>query len=466
MGSCTLTFEQMQLLNQKSDTDHRDNDWITIIWAINGEVMPHQTFPLLNDRGDSVLKSGDLIPRFESSVACADNDLVSVTFSIVNLGSTDLKEQPDAANQIAKEIAQKVTEVYIEIAKVVLKSPISGSMGGPILTGLSMLANYALEALGGDIVKGVGLVFDKIIGPLLDDLVDLYSSIIGKPYCNGDILNDTAVFLPGQPDAPITIAKVYTASEASGCGAPAATDVHLTLSRQIEVVPGFASGPAPKVDANGATKKPLDSWIGTWAEDPQTPTPIIKCFISRSPVMRAARGIKTLDVSIIEEVDRRYGAQFNAKAFKLTPKAVTVFPFTSDVFGHLLPWHNHLKPGNLTVRMFPRQSSGKMIRSKRAGQKNAPKKTPALTPVFRLAWQNETADRVGFASSARAPVAGSGTFSETADSIFLPEDGVRLTLYEIKQGEVHIAYWVRYQRDATALFSAADVMLTQWTPGH
>jgi hypothetical protein len=359
----------MQLLNQKSDTDHRDNDWMTIVWAINGEVLPQQTFPLLNDRGDSVLKSGDLIPRFESKVACEDNDLVSVTFSIVNLGSTDLKEQPDAANEIAKDIAQKVTEVYIEIAKVVLKSPISGAMGGPILTGISMLTNYALEVLGGDIVKGVGLVFEKIIGPLLDDLVDLYTSIIGKPYCNGDILNDTAVFLPGQPDAPITIAKVYTASDASGCGDAAATDVHLTLSRQIEVVPGFASGPAPKVDASGATKQPLDSWLGTWAEDPQTSTPIIKCFISRSPVKRAARGIKTLDVSITEDVDRRYGAQFNAKELRLTPKPVPMFPFTGNVFGHLLPWHNHLKPGNLTVRMLPQPSSGKMIRSKRAVRK-------------------------------------------------------------------------------------------------
>jgi hypothetical protein len=87
-----------------------------------------------------------------------------------------------------------------------------------------------------------------------------------------------------------------------------------------------------------------------------------------------------------------------------------------------------------------------------------------LTPVFRLAWHNETADGVGFASSGRAPVA--GTLSETADSIFLPADGVRLTLYEIKHGDVHVAYWVRYQRDATALFSAADVMLTKWTPAH
>src|SRR2546423_2316120 len=156
MGNCTLTFEQMQLRNQKSDNDHRDNDWMTIVWAINGEVKRTDVYQLFNDKGSWILQSGDLIPRFESSVACNDNDLVTATFSVVNLGSTDISEQVDAANKIAEDIAQKVTEIYIEIAKVVLKSPVSGSLGGPVLQGLSMLTNYALEALGGKIVEAVG----------------------------------------------------------------------------------------------------------------------------------------------------------------------------------------------------------------------------------------------------------------------------------------------------------------------
>src|SRR3954470_23346378 len=170
MGNCTLVFEQMQLLNQKSDNDHRDNDWMTIVWAVNGEVVRTDVLQLFNDRGDWVLRTGDLIPRFESSVDCDDNALVSATFSVVNLGSTDLSQQADAANKVAEEIAQKVTEVYIEIAKVVLKSGIGGALGGPILQGVSTLTEYALEALGGKIVEAVGLVFEDIIGPILDEL--------------------------------------------------------------------------------------------------------------------------------------------------------------------------------------------------------------------------------------------------------------------------------------------------------
>ena len=98
MGSCILTFEQMQLLNQMSDNDHRDNDWMAIVWAVNGLIKRKEVFQLRNDRNDWVLKSGDLIPRFESgagsiftenadALLLCDED-VKVTLYEIKQGST------------------------------------------------------------------------------------------------------------------------------------------------------------------------------------------------------------------------------------------------------------------------------------------------------------------------------------------------------------------------------------------
>jgi hypothetical protein len=72
---------------------------------------------------------------------------------------------------------------------------------------------------------------------------------------------------------------------------------------------------------------------------------------------------------------------------------------------------------------------------------------------------------VSFPASALGGIAGGGgAFTETGDALFLPDDGVKLTLYEIKQGDTHLGYWVRYQRNATALYTEADVMLVRWMP--
>ena len=97
MSTCTLTFEQIELLNKKSDTNHADNVWMTVIWSVNGQVAQADTFPLRNAQGSVVLDSGNSIPRFSRQIACTNNDFVSATFSIVNLGSTNFGQQAEAA---------------------------------------------------------------------------------------------------------------------------------------------------------------------------------------------------------------------------------------------------------------------------------------------------------------------------------------------------------------------------------
>ncbi|MCA1818260.1 MAG: hypothetical protein LC746_18105, partial [Acidobacteria bacterium] len=203
-------------------------------------------------------------------------------------------------------------------------------------------------------------------------------------------------------------------------------------------------------------------------EDSNTSTPIIRCFIRRSPANRVTRARNTLDVSITEIVDRRFGAQFTADAYRLTPQAAIPSPFTGNVFGSIRPWHHGFAPGELSVRFASAPQPGKAGGASFTKRRGAAKKiaTPPPAPVFKLSWENQTVNRVSFAASAlsRGVGTGSGAFAEYADTILLPEQGVRLTLYEVKQGEARVAYWVRYQREATALYTAADVMLTQWRP--
>ena len=75
MGNCDLTFNRIVIQNQKSDSDHADNDWLHVAWVVGGPDNPQtieQTLPLLNAQGSPILHGGDVIPEF--TVSCNAND--------------------------------------------------------------------------------------------------------------------------------------------------------------------------------------------------------------------------------------------------------------------------------------------------------------------------------------------------------------------------------------------------------
>ena len=64
MGACDLTFNRIVIQNQKSDSDHADNDWLHVAWVVGGPDNPQtiqQTLPLLNAQDSPNLHSGDVI---------------------------------------------------------------------------------------------------------------------------------------------------------------------------------------------------------------------------------------------------------------------------------------------------------------------------------------------------------------------------------------------------------------------
>src|SRR5262249_15504557 len=122
MGKCTLTFDQIQIINKRSDTAHADNDWLIVTWFVGPNNVRTDTVPLRDSKGSVILDTGDTLQPISMDAACGDNDLVSASFVAVNLGSTDFSEQVNAAGEIAKKVSKKIAEVYLKAAELFVQN--------------------------------------------------------------------------------------------------------------------------------------------------------------------------------------------------------------------------------------------------------------------------------------------------------------------------------------------------------
>ena len=456
MGKCVLNFDQMEILNKKSDTPHSDNDWMIIYWFVSGKLVRTDRFPLHNTAGSVILDSGNAITPFASEVGCADNELVTATFQVINLGSSDFSKQAEAAEKFAEQAAKDMAEAYVKAAEFVVRN-----------SGIPLSAVYAdgIQAVAPAIVSTVGVAFEDVIIPLLNGIVDTVLGLLGKPNCNGDVLHDTAVFLPGQPD-DLTVSQVYTASRVNFCGSPARTSVHLTLQRVVDPPPSFSSSqPPPDVGMAPAKDESLDTWLGTWAEDSYTPTPIIVVTIARST---AASGL--LEVTITEQVDRRFDARFEASNNTLSPHNKRVFTFIDNVFAHVRPWTSlPVSPADVHVQISP-------IRTVRthAIDVGSTEKTMTSLPTFRLLWSRPLQSGGGVPLSSLLKGSAEKSllfpteplFEQVVEVLEIVNQGVTLCLYRFLVRNNVIGHGVRYIRDENLSFTRADVMLVRWSPIH
>src|SRR5438105_3659162 len=177
MGSATLSFDSMVVLNKRSDTHHNDNDWMTIVWYANANHVLTQTIPLAKADGDTSLDSGSVIAPFASAVPCADGDVVTATFVVVNLGSSDAAEQRDKAEEIGKSVAKGVADAYVRVAEYFVEA---GVPFGEIFS-------RGIDELRPVIVQSVGAAYDDIVKPAIEKVLHLFGA---PPDCNGEVLHD------------------------------------------------------------------------------------------------------------------------------------------------------------------------------------------------------------------------------------------------------------------------------------
>ncbi|HKF22924.1 MAG TPA: hypothetical protein VKE93_15235 [Candidatus Angelobacter sp.] len=489
MGKCVLSFDQIELITKKSDTKHSDNDWMVITWFVGDKVVSTDHFPLLNTDGSTVLDSGNAILPFTSEVDCHDNEIAVATFQIVNLGSFDPSDQVNAIGDIAESGSQEIAKIYMKEIELYLRY--SGYVpGAPSLPGpLSDFLADKVEEFAPTVVKAIGTLFEDVIIPLLQDLVSEIDVILGHPNCNGEVLHDVVVFKPSAPIPDVSLDQIYEAGHVTGCGSAARTRVHITQHRQLDEPPKFDNTPPPQVSLVPSQSK---NWPGTWAEDPNTPTPIITVAIT--PSQKAAG---SYSVEIVERVDPRFNIQFQAAADPVAPHTVHVPLFNGNVMGKVRSWVEHpLAPTQLSVvagsvKAVLKNAAGASARTKKTKttRKNASARIVSTTVaskvggknvtstetsrlVFKLGWQNSqpvgtatlTPVKFGLATTNGGPSGVASVFE--ANGIELPSQGVTLCVYDAVALGKTVGPAVRYIRNQNMSFTRADVMLVLWDPVH
>jgi len=478
MGKCVLNFDQIEIVNQKSDSRHSDNDWFIVTWFVDDKVIRTDKFPLYSLRGGVGLQSGDGITPFSSEVDCSDTSIATAAYVVMNLGSTDASQQADAVAQIAENVSEKLTQAYLEAVKIYLQYfsdiPFSDLFADQV-------SNFAPE-----IVQSVGAAFEDVVIPLLNDLVNEIQVILGDPNCNGPVFYDTAVYRPDQPIPDASSTTTYTASSVTGCGSPAKTNVSRTLHRDLDVAPSFQSTPAPQVFFVPSESK--SDWISPAVEDSSSSHPIVMVTIAPSLDVRAGAGLYT--VSVTEQVDPRFGAVFEASAINVPVSTIRVITYVGNVPGTVRSWISRpLHPGELSVTALGIGAASsvaggagksKTRASSRAGGRTATLEAhaePALQTLprytFTLGWQSSgpvsssSATPIQFASVTSGINSRNvaSDFLDTVNVLQLPAQGVTLCLYEYQLADhERISYGIRYIRAENLSYTRADWALVSWNP--
>jgi hypothetical protein len=457
MGKCNLSFDQIEILTKKSDSDHSDNDWLFITWFVKDQLIRNDKIPLVNQNGSRIIESGDHLLPVSSEVVCEDTDLVTASFVVMNLGSYDWNEQIEAAGKIASKIAEGIAAAYVKAAQFVV-----ANSGLP----LAQVFSAGIEAVSPVIVDSVGAFVEDVLVPGFETIVEGVLLILGRPNCNGPVFHDIAVFKPKEPEPALTLWQVYTADSKTGCGSPAKTSVHFTLDRDLDFVPQFPNAPPPQFDLVPSVNESPDNWLGRWAEDPLSPYPRIHVSVARST---AASGLYS--VSVREEIDRRFNLVFEAKADPIAPRALQLLPYSGNVFGEVQPWHSHpVSPGALQV--FSNKLSA--IRSRfsvAGGQLAAVKNSEPPQALVALTWKRPftggtplTLAKSGVAGTLVGGGPNPAYFLEVADGFRFKDRDVTLAFYNLISGGQVVGRALRYLRGATPSFTRADVMLAPWSP--
>lgn len=104
----------VEIRKQKADNDHSDSDWLTIIVSVGNPITQNvQTFSSQPIHIEGNIKTGNVIAgNFVSDPFIAeDSDLVTVTYLLMNLGSSDAEEQFAQAVKVTNQVVGVVAPI-------------------------------------------------------------------------------------------------------------------------------------------------------------------------------------------------------------------------------------------------------------------------------------------------------------------------------------------------------------------
>jgi hypothetical protein len=238
-GQCLFNALQTQIINGRSATGYADNDWVTLVVTVNGQVAVNQAMPLHNPKfygqsQDNIFTGGDTALPFGTAVQCADTDTVICFFSIINLSSFSWGDQASAAAKTVQSIGDEIAKIYFDAAQVVLN--IAAGIGS---AGISTLVASATDELLDDLGGEIGTLIDDFISgvliPGLADLANFFQNALGEPDCNGLVLSDYVIHLPHQPRQSLFIPKEYVGPAGGGrCGGAPVTNMNIVISRDLD----------------------------------------------------------------------------------------------------------------------------------------------------------------------------------------------------------------------------------------
>jgi hypothetical protein len=164
-------LDQFKVENCRSKGDHNDSDWLTVTVTSGQKVYPSQTLLL----GDN-LHAGDQVNGiYAGPFWVGDDDLVTVTFYVINLSHSAADDQRRQAEQIALGVGSAVFAVIsVAFADAAFFAKGAKAAADSLLSGIFGAASGVLGGLAG------------LLGFTPSD-----------PFCNGDVVPPrTLTFLP------------------------------------------------------------------------------------------------------------------------------------------------------------------------------------------------------------------------------------------------------------------------------
>lgn len=173
-----FNIDSFEMKTHKSDRDHSDSDWLSIVVTILDPVTKNsRALPLKTIQIGGSIKTGDIMKGAFASdpIDAKDSEVVMVVLVLTNLGSSKAEEQFAQAVKVGNKVVGVV-------------GPIAGTVIGFIFG-----APQEGFKIGQEIAKGVDTAIST-----LSDIFDFLGIHIGPPNCNGIVFQDTIVYQPNE----------------------------------------------------------------------------------------------------------------------------------------------------------------------------------------------------------------------------------------------------------------------------